>query len=402
MENTFLILGGSLGQVPAIKTAKSLGFRTLVIDKNPNAVGFLYADYVENIDTTNFEEALNVARKYNICGSITISSDIAVPTSCYINETLGLLTQGLGIGEKVTNKEIMKEVFKSKDVKSPNYYVYEKSEDIETLVLEIRDHLYKRPFIVKPSDSSGSRGVTKVNNVKELKNAMKMAFKFSGNGKVVIEEFIKGIEIGAQCFSKEGKMVYCFIHNDKVSNNMIPIGHSFPSFEKQEVIKHIEYECEKALAALGITNGPSNIDIIIDEQGYPYVIEIGARIGATKLPELVKYNSNIDIIEMAINLSAGIDVTVEKSTNCPVAVEMLYFENNGTVREIEDYKHIISSYKPLEFELNVEVGTNIKALSSGIDVYGFVICNGKTAEDAEEKCNEFINNIKAKIHLSEV
>ncbi|WP_339179795.1 ATP-grasp domain-containing protein [Oceanobacillus sp. FSL W7-1293] len=401
MNKIYMILGGSAGQVPAIQTASRLGFKTLVIDKNPEAVGFEIADYAECIDTTDFEYALQIAKKYNICGSITISSDIAVPTSCYVNEELGLPNQGVGIAKKVTDKAIMRREFKSSRVASPNYFVYEKEQDILSFLSKMKGYIKSKPFIVKPSDSSGSRGVTQVSNETEMETAIKQALNFSRNGKVVVEEYIDGIEVGAQCFSIEGEVVYCFIHNDTVSPNMIPIGHSFPSYEQPLVLRTIEEECTKALASLGIINGPSNIDIIIDDSNNPYIIEIGARIGATKLPELVKHYSNIDIIEAAIKLSSGMNVEIENHAEAPVAVEMLYFEKDGTVDTIEEYDLLLSKYSIVEYELNIEKGTQIKSLVSGIDVYGFVICKGSTVEEAEKNCNDFMKEFKLKIHISE-
>ncbi|WP_130859701.1 ATP-grasp domain-containing protein [Gracilibacillus phocaeensis] len=402
MERTYMILGGSYGQVPAIKTAKRLGLKTLVIDQNPNAVGFEFADYAECVDTTDLENALKVAKKYNVCGSMTISSDIAVPTSCYINETLELSNQGIGIAEKVTDKALMRDEFKTNGITSPNFFIYEENQDLSLFLLKIKQFIDTNIVIVKPSDSSGSRGVTRINDELELRTAIQNAMQYSRNRKVVVEEYISGIEVGAQCFSIDGEMVYCFIHNDTVSSNMVPVGHSFPSYEKTLVLNKIEEECAKALKALGVVNGPSNIDIIIDKNDRPYIIEIGARIGATKLPELVKFHSGIDIIESAIKLSTGIRVKVENKVDVPVAVEMLYFERNGEVETIKDFKSLLSRYNIVDYEVKIKKGMQIETLISGVNVYGFVMCKGETVEEAEKNCNDFIRDIKCKIHISEV
>ncbi|MBX0359452.1 ATP-grasp domain-containing protein [Halobacillus sp. Nhm2S1] len=401
MSHNFMVIGGSSGQVPAIMAAKKLGLNTIVIDKNSNCPGSEIADYFESVDTTNLEEALRVAKKYNVCGSITISSDIGVLTSCYINEFLGLPNQGLGIGMKVTNKALMRRRFEMEGVNSPYYVATDCNEDVASVSRKIEDDKKKYPMIVKPSDSSGSRGVTKIKNESELKYAIELACKFSRNGKVVVEEFVKGREIGAQCFSKDGRMVYCFVHNDKVSKNLVPVGHSFPSLENDKVLSNVMQECDKALTSLGIVNGPSNIDIIVDEQNTPYIIEIGARIGATKLPELVNYHSGIDIIEKTIQLSSGVDVRVEDTTHYSVAVEMIFFEKGGRVKNIENYDDILKKYSPLEFNLDLRTGMDVKELESGVDVYGHAICKGKTAREAEMFCNKLVEEVKAKIQFCE-
>lgn len=391
-----MILGGSTGQIGAIKAAKELGFKTLVLDVNPNAIGFKHADYVEVVSTTNKFRAEKLAREYNISGVMTMSSDIAVPTACYINEKLGLSNQGENISEAVTDKAIMREAFKRAGVSTPSYFYYLDGENLEEIKIQVLEILNKKNMIVKPSDSSGSRGVSVIKDIVDLDNAVKYALSFTRNNKVVIEEFIEGIEIGAQCFSIDGKMELCFVHNDSLSSNMVPVGHSFPSKLSEKELADVKSECDQAIKSLGIQNGPSNIDIIIDKKGIPYIIEIGARIGATKLPELVKYHTGIDLIKLTILLSMGEDVVIPSPSNIPVAAQMLYFEKS---LEVNYKRHLINSIiellEPLEYNIElVEGKQDVKSLKSGIDAYGFIIFEGQTVNDAEKKCNEIIDDIK--------
>lgn len=376
-----------------------MGFKVLVIDQDPKAIGFEYAAYYEVVDTTDFEGALIVAQKYNIIGSMTISSDIAVPTVCYINQTLGLPNQGDKVSELAYDKVLMREAFTKGNVSSPEFTYYEQGKQLENLRIDVQNMLINHPVIAKPADSSGSRGVSKVKTLSELDEAINKAMSFSKNGKIIVEKFIEGIEIGAQSFSRNGNMEVCFVHNDKVTNNMVPIGHSFPLTLSSEVKKNVEDECVKALSSLGINNGPSNIDIIVDRNNTPYIIEIGARIGATKLPELVNYYTGIDLIKHTIYLASGENVPIEKGFEVPIAVEMLSFAESGLVESIEDYSDLIKKYDPLELNLDLEIGSQINEITSGIDVYGYVFCKGKDAKEAEINCTLFIDELKNKINI---
>ncbi|WP_074598597.1 ATP-grasp domain-containing protein [Sediminibacillus halophilus] len=396
-KRVLMILGGSFGQIEVIKTAKRLGLTTLVLDMNPRAVGFQYADYYEVVSTTDFMGVEKVAREYGVSGILTVSSDIAVPTVCYVNERLGLPNQGWGIAEAVTDKTIMRERFKKAGVSSPEFFIFTREDNLLEIKEKITPILKKHPLIVKPSDSSGSRGVQKISSTSDLMGAINYAMKFSRNKVVIIERFIKGLEIGAQSLSVSGEMELCFIHNDKLSENMIPIGHSLPPSLNENQISKIKKECEKALTSLGITNGPSNIDLIIDDFGIPYVVEIGARIGATKLPEIVKYHSGVDLIELAIKLAIGEKINLPIAKNKPVAVEMLYFNTRSEVEyDLEKIKDAIEPYNPLEYVINIPDNW-VTPLNSGVDVYGHVICTGETALDAEENCSELIARIKSKL-----
>ncbi|MER1998569.1 MAG: ATP-grasp domain-containing protein [Lysinibacillus sp.] len=398
-KKPYMILGGSVGQIPAILTSKKLGFETIVIDRDETAVGATYADIFEAVNTIDIEAATAVAKKYNVAGTMTISSDIAVPTVCAINEALNLPNQGVGIGQNVTDKAVMRKLFEQVGVKSPTFIAYHKDEPFENLKNQISSLLQHGPYIVKPTDSSGSRGVTKISAIEQLHDAVANALSFTRNDKIVIEQFIDGIEIGAQSFVVNGHMVKCFIHNDKVSNNMIPIGHSFPYVGDEKLIAEINEQCAKAMNALGIKNGPANIDIIVTPSNEAYVIEIGARIGATKLPEIVEAYSGWDMIAATILLSVGDSVTLEETQRVPVAVEMLYFEEEYIVERIGDYSDILEKFKPLSYEINIKPQQHIRPLRSGVDVYGFVICTGQSAEDAERNCELFMHAIKAKINF---
>ena len=398
-KKPYMILGGSIGQVPAIVTSKKLGFETIVIDRDETAVGANYADIFEAVNTIDIEAATAVAKKYNVAGTMTISSDIAVPTVCAINEALHLPNQGVGIGLNVTDKAVMRKLFEQHNVKSPKFIAYHKDEPFENLKKQISSLLQHGSYIVKPTDSSGSRGVTRITSIEQLQQAVEYAMSFTRNDKIVVEQFIEGVEVGAQSFMINGEMVKCFIHNDKVSKNMIPIGHSFPFVGEKTLIAEIHEQCAIAMKALGIVNGPANIDIIVTPSNEAYVIEIGARIGATKLPEIVEAYSNWDIITNTILLSVGQTVALNESGHVPVAVEMLYFEEEQIVDHIEDIQSIIEQFEPLSFEMNIEPGQAIRPLRSGVDVYGFVICQGESAQDAELNCERFIQAIKSKINF---
>ena len=391
----FMVLGGSYGQLKAIETVRRLGMKVLVLDKNPEAVGRAYADFFEPVDTVDYESVKAVAEKYGIVGSMTISSDIAVPTVCRVNEALGLPVQGYGIADAVTDKGLMRKRFLENKVASPAFFEVTNLDDLYEIrgVLEAR--FESSPFMVKPSDSSGSRGLTRIDHIKDLPGAYEEALRFSRNGKVVIEEYIDGLEIGAQAFSIGGEMKLFFMHNDTVSPNMIPVGHSMPISMAPDRVDICREECAKALKALGIVNGPSNIDIIVSRDGKPYIIEIGARIGATRLPELVEASTGVDIVELSVRLAAGDeDITLPAAKSIPVAAEMLYFDESGVVSELGDLDEIIRQYKPLAFEHHLREGMHVNRLRSGVDVYGYVMFGGPDVHYCEERCRAFLNEVK--------
>src|SRR5690606_20522239 len=188
-------------------------------------------------------------------------------------------------------------------------------------------------------DSSGSRGVIKVNSIEEVSAAFTEALSFSRGEEILVEEFIEGLEFGAQTFSVEGHCELVLLHNDTMSNPpyMIPIGHSFPfeQISEDKCINAIE-DIKKAVESLGINDGPANVDLILDKKNNKVkVIEVGARIGATCLPELVKYHTGIDWVEATIKSALGEKVNLAIQKEEPVAAIIIESPNDGLYQGYE-------------------------------------------------------------------
>ncbi|WP_338751853.1 ATP-grasp domain-containing protein [Bacillus sp. FJAT-52991] len=402
MKKNFLVLGGSVGQLPAIEKAQALGMKVVVIDRDPTCIGAAVADYFECVDTTDFSGAERVANEYNVVGSMTMSNDLAVPTSCYVNERLNLPTQGEGLMNAVADKYEMRKKFAAYQMFTPQFYKIGNSIDLVWVKSRLQTAMKTKNYIVKPTDSSGSRGISKITTINELDQAVQYAMNYSPSGHVIVEEFFEGLEFGALSFSIDGEMVYCFLHNDKVTQ-MVQIGHSFPSVLPEEQVKRVQSECEKALNSLGIKNGPCHFDIMMDSNGTPFIIEIGARLAAHKIPELIELHSGIDLVSLTVQLASG------QKLKCPsiaetkaVAVEFLHFDENGILEKIGDLSLLNKKYQPADFALNLSENQEISKLKSSIDHCGHVIFTGNNVTEAEGKCKQFINELKNNVVYSNV
>lgn len=392
---TILILGAGFGQVPAIKKAKKLGMRVVCIDKNPKAQGMRLADYAYDIDIIDFNGALEIAKKHQVNGVMTMQSDIAVPTMGYINDQLKLNGVSLDVANACSNKTETRKRLAKLNCAQPLFEIVENLKDTVDSVGKIG-----YPCIIKAPDSSGSRGVVKVNSSKEVKSAFEEAKKYSRIGLVLVEEFIEGLEFGAQTFSVDGECVCVLLHGDTMSAPpfMIPIGHSLPftMLNEQDKKNAIE-DIKNAIDTLGIKNGPANVDLILDKKtNRVKIIEIGARIGATCLPELVHYHTGIDWIKQTILNAIGETVNLKLTSVKPVAALIVQAPKNGVYRgyEIQDKKYLEVL---LEFEITCEIGEYVSELRKGTDRIGKVLAYGKNVNDAEKKVMDLTKKIKFKI-----
>lgn len=394
MKKSILIIGGGFGQLPAIKTAKKMGLSVICTDKNPNALCSKYADFFYAIDVLDKEKNLEVAKYHDVDGVTTIQSDLPIPTVGYINEKLGLKGINIKVANACSDKVEMRVLLKQENCSQPKFKIVTNLTEAKNV-----SNLIGYPCVVKAPDSSGSRGITKVYNESDVLSAFENALKYSRQHKIIVEEFIDGLEFGAQTFSENGKCKLVLLHSDILSSPpyMIPIGHSFP-FEglDQAARNNAINDIIKAVESLGIDNGPANVDCILDKStNIIKIIEIGARIGATCLPELVHYHSGINWVEQTILNAIGQELNLEIKREKPVTAIILSAYKDGILEDYEFPEEIIPEI--LEYEITVELGRNVNLLRKGTDRIGKVVCTGDSVDDSIEKCMEFIDSIKVEI-----
>lgn len=330
MKEKLVIIGANDFQNQLILKAKELGYETHVFAWQDGSIGEKTADYFYPISITEKDKILEECKKINPVGVCSIASDLASITVNYVAEGLGLTCNPTCITKQCTNKYEMRKKMKEQGVKTPAFIkVKQDFENIEEIRLNF-------PVIVKPTDRSGSRGITKVYQAEKLKEAIKYAAKDSFDKEAIIEEFIEGEEYSCECVSYQGKHYFLAFTKKYTtgSPNFIETGHMEPSdieIEKQETIKQ---EIFKALSALGIQNGASHTEFKLDKQGNFGIIEIGARMGGDCIgSDLVKLSTGYDFMKMVIDIACGKKPDLTKMSKPNKAIIRFIFTE-------EDYKQM--------------------------------------------------------------
>jgi len=389
---TILIVGAGFGQLPAITEAKKMGLETICIDRDPDAPGMSIADVSYAVDIIDEEGALEIAKKHKVSGLMTLQSDLPVPTVGYINDHLNLSGVSYEVANACSNKIEARNRLRDKKCSQPEYEVAEN----EVEAVSAADTI-GYPCVVKAPDSSGSRGVVKVNENNGVKPAFEEAMRYTRGKQLLVEEYIAGLEFGAQTFSVNGICELVLLHNDTLSEPpfMIPIGHSMPfRFLSDKEREEAVYDIKKAVEALGIKDGPANVDLILDENtNRVKIIEIGARIGATCLPELVTYHTGINWIRESINscISEEVDLTVQ--SNMPVAAIILEAPKEGVYKGYDLKDHHKNDIL-LELEVTARRGDNVSLLRKGTDRIGKVLATGSDVLEAENNAKYIRDQIK--------
>ena len=380
-----MILGGGYYQLPLIKKSVELGYHTIVCGIEGNYPGYKYATEWVNADTFNKEEILKVAIDKEIDGILLCGSDACMPTIGYVCDQLHLIGPTEQSTINASNKSIMKDCFKKYGVRTADYQkIYSVSE------AEAFADTHGYPVVLKVVDASGSRGVSIVKSGNELRKQYPKIVLETKKDYIIIEEFVKGREFGAQSFVRNGQLTFIMPHGDLVfhSDTDVPIGHYVP-FEREDIIGDIEGQLELSVKALGIDNTAINADFILSD-GKVFVLEIGARAGATCLPELVSNYFGIDYYEYLLGQSVGEQVMIRSSNLTPSLVETLVSNKTGFVKNItigEIPTEVVS------LELYPKVGDKVTKFHNAYDRIGTLVMRGKSVGHLLE----ISENIKSKI-----
>lgn len=376
-----LVVGAGAGQIPAIMAAKAMGLRVVTVDRNGSAPGMALSDSALAVDVADIDGVVRVARDFNVRGAMTMQSDLPVAAVGAVNDALGLSGVSVEVAHRCSNKIAMREALASAGIPQPQFRRVHSLGDAVTACIEIG-----YPCVVKAPDSSGSRGVTRVDSSSQIEAAFHDAKAVARDAFVIIEEFITGIEFGAQTFSSKKMCVAVHVHDDEISEppHMVPIAHSYPTTLPQTTVEHAREVISSAVDALGVADGPANVDAIVGADGLVRIIEVGARIGATCLPELTSYYTGTDWVEIAVLAALNEDVTMRQSDQRAVAAYILQAPNDGVLLDWSAPSEMLHDPRLLEWEVSAERGDEVSALRKGTDRIGKVVATGSDGFESLE------------------
>ena len=194
-----MIMGAGIYQVPLIRRARKMGIYTIAVSIPGDYPGFSEADEALYINTTDYEAVLNAARERQIDGIVTVGTDVAVITIGRVCEELKLSGLSFSAARISTDKSLMKECFEKAGVRTAKFRKFFLDTPVEEVLENCSDMQY--PLIVKTVDSSGSRGITRIDLPDRLPEAVEAVRAVTHRDYYLVEEFITGDDFGAQAFA---------------------------------------------------------------------------------------------------------------------------------------------------------------------------------------------------------
>jgi len=377
-----LIIGGGVFQVPAIKTAKSMGLKVVVTDYNPEAEGMLLADYPIEVSTRNINLTVNTAKQFHrtcpLDGVMTVGTD-ASQTVAAVADALNLPGIPFEVAERATDKIKMRQVLKEKGVPVPDFRPIWTLEECQQAIQDM-----PLPLVIKPCDNMGARGVRKIERLDDLISAFREAKEASISGKLILEEFMEGPELSLDALVFEGS-----IHITGVADRIIErapyfveIGHTLPSALPEKQQSRAVAVFKQAIFALGIDIGAAKGDIKITPEG-PKIVEIAARLsGGWMSAYTYPLSTGVNLYKAAIQIALGETPTDLKPKTSLVSAERSLLPPPGKILSIQGVEEARKIKGVKEIILMKEAGDMAEEPRSNLGKVGYVITVGKTREEA--------------------
>lgn len=385
-----MLLGGMRYLVPVIEAAHKLGAYVITCDYLPNNIAHKYSDEYCNVSILEKDKVLEKARELKIDGILSFACDPGVVTAAYVAEKMGLPSSG-----PYESVEILQNKGKFRKFLTENNFnvpVAKQYTDIETALNDIE--MFNWPVIVKPTDSAGSKGVTKVVKKSELRDAINYALKFSHSNEFIIEDFLEKIGDSSDCdsFSVDGELKFVSFSAQKFDENCenpyTPAAFTWPASISKEHQEELTNEIQRLLKLLDMKNSIYNIETRECTNGKAYIMECSPRGGGDRLAEMIRYMTGVDMITNIVKSALGmeLDVIEQKELKDNWAEIILHSEKEGTFEKLWISEEISSNI--VENDLWIETGTHVGGFSGANEAIGTMVLKF----DSQIQMNNVLNN----------
>ena len=383
---TLLLLGGARYAIPVIEAAHALGVKVVTCDFLPNNYAHGYSDQYVNASIIDHDAILQVAKDVQADGVMSFAADPGVVSAAYAAEKLGLPFQGSFEAVSILqNKDRFRSFLRENGFNCPASASFR---SVEEAMGQAEEIVY--PVIVKPTDSAGSKGCTRVDGMDGLASAVEYALRFSIDGGCIVEQFLEkqGDSSDADSFVLNGK-ICCVsftsqLFDPDVPNPYTPAAYTMPASMPQWAQDELILELQRIVDLLHLHSGVFNIETRVASDGKPYIMEMTPRGGGNRLCEMLRLASGQDLIKAAVQASLGMPVD---SVEMPVYDGywyqlMLHSDRAGTFEGLKYAAGFCDSHV-VEEQLWIQPGDRIEAFTAANHAFGSLMLRFATREELE-------------------
>lgn len=393
-----MVLGGSRYALPIIEEAHKLNIYVITCDYLPDNIAHKYSDKYVNVSIIDQDAVLKKARELNIDGIVSFACDPGVVTAAYVAEKMGL--PSVGSYEAVSilqNKGKFRKFLADNGFNVPMAKSYKSKEDFL-----IDKDLFHWPVIFKPTDSAGSKGVSRVDSLSQVDDAVKFALDNGHNDEFIVEDFLEQVGCSSDCdsFSIDGKIVFYGFDAQRFDKNAenpyTPAAYTWPSTISSRHLDELKHEIQRVITLLDLKTSVYNIEVRECVDGKAYIMELSPRGGGNRLSEMVKICTGVDMISNAVKFAVGlpVDEIKQEPLQFKLAEIILHSEVKGTFIELwinESLKDNI-----IERDLWIEKGTRVGGFKGANEAIGTLVLkfeNEKLMEEVIQNQDKYIKVI---------
>ena len=393
MQKKLMLLGGIRYLLPVIEAAHKMGVYVITADYLPDNIAHKYSDEYVNVSIIDREAVLKVAQEKKIDGILSFGVDPGVVTAAYVAEKMCLPFPPLASVEILQNKDQFREFLEKNGFNCPWHRSFTSVEEtMEFFRSTTTTPAYNYfPCIVKPVDSAGSKGCSRVDRIEDLASAVEYARSESHNGRIIIEQFLEKAYASSDTdsFSINDELVFCSFncqHFDAQSPNpYTPAAYSWPSEMPIAAQAELRSEIQRLIKLLHLGTTVYNIETRVATDGKPYIMELACRGGGNRLSEVLKMAVGQDLI--ANNIRGALGLPLEPMTD-PVytgswAEFIVHSNRSGKFSSLKispDFaaRHLVQN------DLWVKPGDEVSAFTGANQTIGTLVLKFDSHEQAEE------------------
>lgn len=382
-------------QKHGISEAMGSGIKVLALDADPKAEGFSIADKSLCLSLENEDAVIKELKEMNLnyMGVVSFCSEVGMPLAARIREEFDLPGPRSELTKKLLDKGLQRKVWSGSAVPGPEWVIFE---DVKSAT----DYLLSSelPRIIKPTDSSGSRGVTKIEEQSDIIFAVSKAFEFSRSGKVIIESFMSGTEFTVEVFIVDGNVnVLAVTEKKKVEGTKGTVARELATSDRPAVIiDKISKTVIHAFNSLGYKEGPGHAEVILCDD-YVGMVEVAGRGGGFMVfDKFIPAVSGVNIAKLTVLQSLGIPIKkfeIEKNA----AVLRFFPSRPGTIYSINGFEKA-NEINGVECDCFVSIEDNLFSASTDGDRLGYILSWSKTPSIAQKLADEAESYISFEIY----
>lgn len=396
LKKKIMLLGGNRYQIPVIRAAHALGLHVITCDYLPNNYAHKFSDEYCNASVLDQKAVLKAATDLRVDGIMSFACDPGVVTAAYVAEKLGLPHSGSFEAVSILqNKGRFRKFLSDHGFNVPMSRTYRAFE-----ALQEETELFHWPVIVKPTDSAGSKGVSRVDSPDQLQEAFVYAMDHSFCKEVIVEDFLEkqGASSDTDSFSIDGELRFVSFNaqyfDAKAINPYTPAAYGWPATISETHQRELTGEIQRLLKLLGMRSSIYNIETRECIDGKAYIMECSPRGGGNRLAEVLKYATGVDLIRGAVQAAIGetVDDVDQIPYNGAWAEVVIHSDAAGIFKELwvaEDVRDNV-----VERDLWVQPGDHVDPFEAANDSLGTLVFRFNTQGEMRSFVDSIRDNIR--------